>query len=152
MTEIITVTGSTHHMYYIDVPSAESIMFTMLGIAMWYIYVRALSVGNFDKYITKQISKIDVNLTVVVFCIMLIAPILLFILPVATYNLIMTLVDKGYYMPAIYDCWQFALIPPLFNILGYLFILLGIWCLINIIHVICLAIDDIEMWWRSVRY
>lgn len=152
MTEIINVvSGSSNHMYYVNLPSAESIMFIMIGIAIWYICVRAFAVGNFDNYITKQISEVDVNLTIFVFCIMLISPVLLYITPISMYNLIVTMVNKGYYMPTIYDSWQFALIPPLYNILGYLFILLGIWCLINIIHVVCLAIDDVKLWWNDGR-
>ena len=154
MTEAIILTplgSTTHHIYYIDIPSAESILFSLIGIAIWYICIRAFTVGNFDKCITKQISEVDVNLTVVTFCIMVISPILLFVFPVAMYNLIVTMVDKGYYMPAIYDSWQFALISPLYNILGVLVVLLGVWCLINIVHVICLAIDDIELWWKGGR-
>jgi hypothetical protein len=146
------VATTAQHVYVINIPSAESIMFAMLGIAIWYICVRGFAIGTFDKYITKQISEFDANLTIVASCMMLILPILSSVGLITMYNLITTMVDKGYYMPTIYDCWQFALIPPLYNILGYLFILLGIWCLINIIQMICLAIDDIEMWWRSVRY
>lgn len=150
MTEIINlIAGTTNHIYYINIPSVESIIFAMLGIALWYVCVRAFAIGNFDEYITKQISEFDANLTVVTFCIMLVAPILLFVEPIAVYNLILTLVDKGYYMPAIYDSWQFALITPLYNVLIYVFVALGIWCVINIIHMICLAIVDIERWWKQ---
>lgn len=148
MTEIINIVSSTtNHIYYINIPSAESILFIMLGIAIWYVCVHAFAVGNFDKYMTKQISEFDANLTIVTFCTILILPILSWVFLISMNHIIIDMVDKGYYMPAIYYSWQFALITPLYNVLIYVFVALGIWCVINIIHMICLAIDDVERWW-----
>ena len=151
MTDIITVSGAAHHIYSIEVPSAESIMLIVLGISLWYVCIRGFAIGNFDEYITKQIEAFDTNLTIVTFCIILIAPVFLFIQPIAMYNLITAMVSQGSYMPSIWDSWQFALIPQLYNILIYVFVALGIWCAINVVHMIGLAIDDVTVWLKERR-
>jgi hypothetical protein len=103
-----------------------------------------------DEIITKQIREINVDLTIVSVCFLILIIPALYLIPEGILAIDQTLISFGTYNASFCYYGNYcSIIQSLLNWLEYLIIAMVGWTVLNVIQMICLSINNAQQYFKE---